>query len=150
MSKAGPAWVVPRAAGNSLPPQSLTCSLLSCYHGLGLPVEFFYRFLRPLVELVLPGAGSSSYPSIISSVQKLAREFPGLPWEFLWVTQHTQHVQGHSPCPQLHYNYSYCVNSECTCMYPPDARRQECWEDQEVFAEVSWCLAFPDVSCSAD
>lgn len=95
-------------------------------------MEFFYGFLRPLVELGLPRAGSSSYQSIISSVQKLAGEFPGLPREFLWVTQHTQHVQGHSPSPQLHYNYSYSVNLECTCVYPPGAWREEWWEDQEV------------------
>lgn len=112
-------------------------------------MEFFYRFLRPLVELGLPGAGSSSYQSIISSVQKLAGEFPGVPREFLRVTQHAQHVQGLCPCPQLHFNYSSCVNWECTCMYPPGAWRQECWEDQEVLQRPADAWAFPGVPCSA-
>lgn len=44
------------------------------------------------MELELPGAGSCNYQSVISSGQKLAGEFPGLPREFLWVTQHREHV----------------------------------------------------------
>lgn len=81
-------------------------------------MEFFYRCLRPLVEPGLPGAGSSSYQSIISSVQKLAGEFPGLPREFLGVTQHAQHVPGRSPCPRL-LQLQLLGNSECPCMHPP-------------------------------
>lgn len=85
---------------------------------------------RPLVEPGLPGAGCYSYQSVISSGQKLAGEFPGLPRELLWVSQHREHVLGHSPSPQLCCNYSRGGDKECVCAHLPAAWRHYCWSSK--------------------